>query len=197
LRFVIHYEDSPRAGGPKPPPLHRLVLRSVADVHGIPDSELHGLEHRLIPISLGGAGNLKNRLCDRAKLDRLRLQHIRALLFLFDFDRAPKLVPTTATCKSGLKRELLRQAGDPEDLRILFLDRNLESLLRCLRELEPELLTPTAWEDAIEHKKLLDRDLALSKAAKAPQLRAALRERHPSWAYAIRSIASCLGPTPA
>jgi hypothetical protein len=111
---------------------------------------------------------------------------------VYDADKVRELIklPFNA-CKTQVRGKLLEECPWGDRLRVVFLERNLETVLDALRGCDRSISSEEQWAKAIDRKDLGARDIIL-KAAAAPPARA-LREcvlrEVPSLAYLVQNLA--------
>ena len=116
---------------------------------------------------------------------------------VYDHDRANRVVNLPGdACMTRLREALAKGCEPAELLRVVFVNRNTESLLLALRDGGLVTgVTDESWRLAIDQKNLNDRDvilLAASRTAGAPA-RADLVQRVPSFGYLIARVVRALG----
>lgn len=183
---TVLYEDSAADGVVRNYGLHVFVRQCVADELGVESWRLSHVQG--IPCR----GNARIRDDCRKNPSRF-VRDGRMAFAVYDADRLPALLRLEASsCKPVLKAALLRECPWREQLRVVMLERNVETVLRELRTCDPRLVDEPTWSRAIERKFLTDRDVVFSAAAKPTplrtQLRACTRERVPSLDYLVRRL---------
>lgn len=185
---AVVWEDSVSEGLVKDFGPQVLLLRCVLDDLD-PDEDFFAWRSRL-PFGAIPA-NSNTKVLKRAD------EHGRGgglVVAVFDFDRAFELLPQgdarrARRCKAEIK-SFLMGARRADALRVFFVDRNIETLIDAVRALRQsaERGKPTPAE----------RDKTLNNFAfgSAPDERAALRARVPSFDYMVRRFALLLRPPP-
>jgi hypothetical protein len=194
-RVMILYEDSRAGGSKKNFGPHALVKQCLCDRLGVDPWTLPEGDLQANP--RGG----KEEVLKTCREDLADLVARRELVIaVYDSDHARELVPEVPpeACRRVLA-EALKTGCDPAGkLSITLLERNVETVLDALRALEPSLATAEEWEKAIRHKKPMQRDEILARAAKpAPpsrMLRERLLQKVPSLAYLVDKLAAVFQP---
>jgi hypothetical protein len=187
---TVFYEDSaapgPIAGfGP-----HRLVVQCVADDLRVNAWELRG---RLLGIPRGGSAVIR---ADCRENPSRFVSDGRLAFAVYDGDRLAKLLGLRGdACKAEIKTVLLGECPWREHLRVVILDRNLESVLSAARACDASLADERTWELALRRKLLAERDAILHRAATEARrtLRDCVRKAMPSFDYLVTCLAACAG----
>lgn len=193
-RVVVLYEDSALEGSIKNYGPHQLVLQCIADVSDVPAWELKRFitahpansnskvqaECRRVPPAIGTDGS--------------------PVVAVYDEDKAYKLPGLARNlCKTQMRQILLHQTSlSALQLSIVFLEQNLESVLKELHICAPGLTSPATWQKALQ-KKLMAREVVLEAASRpsptGEAARAELLRRMPSLSYlAWRVACAALSP---
>lgn len=191
--ITILYEDAAVEGRAQSYGPHRLVLRFLADQLNV--------DYALLAESIGhvprkGAAKLRNE-CRRVPPQIGN--DGRLVVAVYDADKIHRDVGLSAgSCKSQLKGILSQECHWRERLIIVFLEKNIETVLAAIRASSPQLVPTETWDLALVRKDRNSRDLILNKAARPPErlLRQQLLQRVPSLAYLIRKLTDALS-TPA
>jgi hypothetical protein len=188
---TVLYEDSAADGVVSNYGLHVFVRQCVGDELGVDGWRLSHLE--------GNPRRGSARIREDCRRNPPRfVRDGRPAFAVYDADRLPALLDLPASaCKPALKAVLLDECPWRGQLRVVVLERNLETVLRVLRECDPQLADEPTWTRAIERKFLADRDVIFSRAARSTParrlLRACARERMPSLDYLVRRLVTACG----
>lgn len=159
---TVLYEDSIRRDGGGSYPLHDLVVRLVEEEisFGIQTWELHKL---IQPVPRNGVDEVLKDVKKRTALFAGKGK----LFLLLDSDRVAQHLKLGANAEGEQIVEAVKASSDArEKLEVFFLLRNVEGLLRSIRDCGPELVAAEVFEAAIEKKKLIQRDLVFAAAKK-------------------------------
>ncbi len=184
--ITIFYEDSAAPGSVAGYGPHVLVRQCVADDLGVATWQLSHLE------SIPRRGNQHIRAECRENPSRF-VRDGRWAFAVYDGDRLATLLGQRGdACKTALKSALLSECKWREQLRIVVLERNLESLLRVVLKCAPEAADERTRALALERKSLAERDVILKCAAGAGaegrRVRDCVRQAMPSFDYLIRKL---------
>jgi hypothetical protein len=141
--------------------LHRLV---TALVHDRVNGQRHLLEQALDGRPMKG----DHKVIDSARYDIDKIcSDGRWCIAVLDDDRVRRTLnlPSTATAAEVVD-EIRRPCVVPDRLRVVLLDRNVESVLRAIQRCDPEL-DAVVLERAVERKEVNARDLIFRMAAGA------------------------------
>lgn len=189
IRVTVLYEDA-RDQRTKGFGLHELVVQCVSETLG----QSHWVVGKLIEdIPKGGANKLRAE-CQR-NMDRLAAKGVRVFA-VYDTDHVRDNFALAAdACRRTIVDTLKEGCTRAEQLDVILLERNLESVLHALRAIAPSLATDDTWARAL-NKAPDARDMIFKAAAKpSPPLRPirdALLAQHASFARLIRRIARAL-----
>lgn len=188
---MILYEDKSADGSLKEYGPHLLVRQCVADALGV---DWWMLKH-LVGNPRGGSGNVRND-CRRSPPQIGR--DGRLVVAVYDDDRIRREVQLPANaCKAQVKSLLREECAWNERLIIVFLEKNIETVIDAIRGCAPTLVDDETWKLALERKNRNARDAVLGFAANPSQsmLREQLLQRVPSLAYLIHKLAAVLSTT--
>lgn len=185
---TILYEDSVGAHLKEFGP-HNLVVQCVADKLG---GDVWRLHRQLIPEPKNGV----NKLLDALRKDMNKLARGDSRVFaLIDADDVRERLQLPQTACRTLVVAQIKRCPSADRLDVVLLEKNLESLLVALRELQPTLATAEDWNRALAHKKHNERDLILNRIAKNPAhgaLRVELLRTVPSFDRLVTRVAKLL-----
>lgn len=119
------------------------------------------------------------------------------IIALLDRDRVRELTGSQGlACKAATVDALRACVPDPDGVRFVLLERNLESILEAIREIDPGLVSGDDFRRAIDQKELLARDLVFRAAADREDVRRELRmgTANASFAYLVRKVLACIRP---
>jgi hypothetical protein len=190
---TVLYEDSAADGPVSNYGPHVFVCQCVGDELGVEGWRV-ARDHLSGNPRRGSA-----RIRDDCRQNPSRFVRDGRLAFaVYDADRLPALLGLPASaCKPDVKAVLLGECPWREQLCVVLLERNLETVLRALRECDPQLVDEPIWTRAIERKFLTERDLIFVRAAKPTPsrrlLRACAREQVPSLDYLVRRLVVACG----
>ena len=195
-RLTILYED--KAEGPvKNYGPHSLLIQAVCDSLG---KNAWELKDKITPIPLNGSGNVRKE----CKRESGRFLGGDGLVFaVYDSDRIGQLVGLgQAACKQQLKAALRGECAWREKLEVVFLERNIETLLEAVCECDPSIPEGLRKEATTGKPRPLERDAILNRAASANpaarEVRDSVRRRVPSFDYLVRKVAAAwMPPAPA
>jgi hypothetical protein len=189
-KVTILYEDKVQ-GVVKEYGPHALVSQCVCDRLNLAPWEMKSL----VPNPRNGNGNVRKDCAQNPP----KVARDGGLVFaVYDADRVRELVGLAGTaCKADVKTKLLQECPWNDRLRIVFLEKNLETVLRAVRACDPSISSEEQWRRAIERKDLSARDIILKAVASPSPPARALREcvlrEVPSLAYLVQKIAdSCV-----
>jgi hypothetical protein len=153
----VLYEDSrgPRKGFG----LHALVTACVFDAA---NGERHKLEKALEGRLQKGAPALL-KVC-RDDLDSLARDG-RAVIAVFDNDRIREQLQLRKNATEAQVETAIRKGTSSTRLSIVLLKQNVESVLKAAKECDP-VIDDEQFEQAVRHKKLLDRDAILQNMSR-------------------------------
>jgi hypothetical protein len=187
-RVTILYEDSAGTNVKQFGP-HSLLVACVADQKR---TDFWTVNKRLIAEPKNGV----NKLLDALREDMNRYARGGGWVFaLIDRDDVhdhlePKLAPNA--CRTSII-ERIKRCPSADRLDVVLLEKNLETILQSLRELQPELAGPENWNRAISQKDINERDRILNNVAlnsARGTLRAELLARVPSFARLVSRVAA-------
>jgi len=197
--ITILYEDSAADGQVKEYGPHLLVRQCVADRLGKSSWELKTLEG----IPRNGASNIVK---DCRKIPPQFGRDGRLVAAVYDFDKIRhevnkihhdvKLAP--GACRSQIKAALGSGCAWREQLVIVLLDRNLETVLEAVCACAPTMISAELRRLAIERKQRNERDLVLKKIISPNDraIREAVLERVPSLGYLVDKLVAALADEP-
>jgi len=189
VRVVVLYEDKP-ADAPKPGRgskefgLHHLVVAMVADRMGV---DANAIRRTVDGRPLGP----NSRVLEHFR--RADVYPAQLVVGVFDGDEVRRLVGLKGDAnEEDVRSEILRGVDSPDLRCVVFLDRNVESVLRhaieCLGGVGAELA-----RDAIDRKQRNERDIVLKRAAYAQiGVRACVEGKHPELMSLADRITSAL-----
>ena len=188
MNVVVLYEDS-RAPDRKFA-FHDLVVRAVLDRRGDSEATSWTYAGRVKADPRNGNGNVLREFENRDRLESL-LSRGRVVA-VFDSDKIMKLVPVgVAACKSSVTAWLSERAAVANSVKVVLLERNLETIVAAIQEADRHLVSDDEFRRAAG-KDRIARDTILRKAASRSDVRQALRDSVPSFAYLVDHIAERL-----
>ncbi len=192
---TVLYED--RAADDRNFALHRLVVRCVHDTLLERAFALDFVE--LLRDGLRGIPRNSNTKVRTACLRDLRDLTVDGnhVVALYDSDRVHDLVPTSGRCKRELTLALREGCSPADQLRVVLLVRNTETLIAALRHGPvEELVRKDVFERALK-KDRNARDIVLKAAAKEDlrAVRDALRRSVPSLDYLTAKLVELVVPS--
>lgn len=112
---------------------------------------------------------------------------------LVDLFRKHKLAP--GSCRRTKRQALLKWKLAPASTSLVFIRRNLETVVQDLKVINPALVDNTGWERAL-NKELVQRDEVFQAAATEVQrdLRGRLLKKNSSLKYLVDQVRNLLGP---
>lgn len=185
-KVTILYEDKVQGKVHEYGP-HALVKQCVCDRLNLSPWEMK----HLIPNPRNGNGNIRR---DCAQTPPKIAPGGGFVFAVYDDDRVRGLVGLAVTaCKVDVKARLLQECPWRDRLRIVFLEKNLETVLRALRDCDRSISSDDQWSKAIDRKDLNARDIIL-RAAAAPspgprRLRECALREVPSLSYLVNKLA--------
>lgn len=168
---TVLYEDQRARNGDFA--LHRLLVALAADVPDAP--ELWEIAHGTEAVPKKGV----SKLLRAVETDADRLVGAGGVVAVIDDDKIRHALglPLNAT-QTDVRAKVLERSASPE-LRVCFLNRNLESVLDLAVECGVKV-DPETRRRAINGKKQIDRDLLLRKAAADEAVRREMVKRDDS-----------------
>jgi hypothetical protein len=190
VNVVVLYEDA-RSRSSGQFRFHDLVTRSVADAKGVADADLHQFSGRCTGIPKKGADKVIASLRDAAYVSRLvDSSPAHSVVAVLDRDQVHRhLDLSPAPCTSAVTSAVHAGVARQEHVKVVLLDRNLETVVERVRACDPALVPTDEYVRAIERKDPLARDTVFQKAAARATVRAALRKAMPSFQYLVASVA--------
>jgi len=164
-------------------------------------------------------------VCDRLRVDRWKLKTLRGVprngngnlykdctreppklgrdggfvVAVYDFDRVREMKQLSLhamACKSETRDALLKKCPWRDRLVVVFLDRNIETVIEAICDCDPGLSTPEQRTRALVKKDLNARDIILGAASAPTPAGLALRnrvfERVPSFGYLVDKLVAIL-----
>jgi len=192
VNVAILYEDS--RGPDRSFTFHDLVVRAVADRKGLPEEAVWALSKRVKAMPRKGNGNVLAEIRDPERLGRLLTRSPGYFVVaVFDRDKSAELAKSgTLTCVAGVTGALLHGVRASASVKVVLLDRNLETVVAAVRSADPNRIDGEELRMATLRKNRSSRDLIFSKAASSRRIRDALRVSVPSFAYLVDQIAARL-----
>lgn len=198
-RVLVLYEDRQAQGALTEYGPHALIKQCVCDQLDVKPWELK----LLIGNPMAGNGNVRKECI----LTSPKLSRDGGLVFaVYDSDRIRDLVGMSFTaCKREVRELLLKECPWRDRLRVIFLEKNLETVLRAICECDPSIASEQQRAKAIDRKELSARDIILTGAAtpspRSRDLRDCVLDKVPSLRYLVQKLAdacatlSLPGPT--
>ncbi|HSO00830.1 MAG TPA: hypothetical protein VLS89_21210 [Candidatus Nanopelagicales bacterium] len=186
---TVLYEDSAADGSLKEYGPHLLVRQCVADRLGVESWTLRQLEG----MPRRGASKLRN---DCRRIPPQVGRDGRVIVAVYDADKIHRDVQLPATaCKAQMKEILAAECAWRERLVIVFLEKNLETVLSAIRACSSQLVAEETWQRAVSRKDRNARDIILKEAARPPNrpLRELVLQRVPSLGYLVGKLSAALG----
>jgi len=188
-KISILYEDSAANGGVHNYGPHVLVQQCVGDRLGKSHWEL---KDSLAAMPKNGVSNV------RVECRRIASRIARGgglVVAVYDADKIRREIVRPATaCKVEVKEVLKKECSWPDQLCIVLLERNIETVVEAVRTCEPTLVPEDIWVQAIKRKNLNARDIVLTHAASPPKR--ALRDQVlaivPSLGYLVHKLVVAL-----
>jgi hypothetical protein len=186
---IILYEDS--RGPDAKFPFHALILRCVAQKLEVPDEDFYLLDRSMASLPLNGVSKVQGHLRDPVRMNLLSKRVGAGPLFaVIDNDKAAHFLSAPKdACKTTLRRQFMTGISPGATLQVVFLHRNLESILEAIREEDPDLVPSETFVGAIDRKNLTDRDLVFVAASKARHVRSYLLKDVKDFSYLIKKVA--------
>lgn len=184
---TILYEDSIRRDGGGDYPLHDFVVRLVEEEigFGIQTWELHKL---IGPVPRNGVDEVLKDVKSRTAL----FAGSGKLFLLLDSDRIARHLKLGANAKDKQIIEAVKALSDArEKLEVFFLQRNVEGLIRSIRNCDSKLVADDVFEGAVEKKKLILRDQVFAAAKRESWGgRPCVRSKQPGLDTMVKRIAN-------
>ena len=156
-RVMVVYEDS--RGPQKNFGLHTLVLSMVSDSNGTAIEKLKG-EVQENPMK--GNGQVKETL--EKNFQGGPLDDFCMVVAVFDEDRIRELYKLSSNASvDEIKDRIIHEAGNPRSLKVILLQRNMETVLEAARDCDPAL--PKERLEKALKKDLNARDAILNRIA--------------------------------
>lgn len=180
--ILVLYEDSRGAKGTFGP--HDFFLGCVADLTGL---DIHALKPRVCACPVNGVSKLLDHLRDLDELSHLA-PHGAPILAILDEDRVRAHAPLAGMSSAAAASKLVAGSSDPARLKVVLLERNLESVVNAFDqcgEWEKQLIAK-----ALE-KRLNERDTLFSRVghdAARRNIRDCVRHNMPSVEQIVQAI---------
>jgi hypothetical protein len=187
--IVILYEDAAVRGGQvKDYGPHLLVRQCVADRLGKQLWELRQLDAN----PRNGASNIRLD----CKQNPPAIGRAGGRVFaVYDFDQIHQEVKlSSSACKEQLKEVLKKECAWQDRLTIVFLERNIETVVEAVCSCASGRIPEDQRLKAIKHKRLNARDLILKRVLGPSDraLREAVLHEVPSFAYLVDKVVAAL-----
>ena len=169
-RATILYEDQVEGKVTEYGPL-ALVKQCVCDRLNLQPWEITGID----PLPKKGNGNVRKDC--KQNLKRLAADG-RTVFAVYDSDKICEFVKLPPTACKTLVLKRLKEGCEPSDkLVVILLERNLESVLQAICEIDRSIVSAEEQAYALERKNLVARDAILRAAAAPTPPRRDLREQ--------------------
>lgn len=179
----VLYED--RRGERKQFGLHELVVSCVADTLG---TNRWVLQPQIRCLSLKGNSKLLGKCQEELPLMTRDGSFVVAV---YDSDQMHRLLDLHAgSCRPAIRAGLERDCEPAGKLRVVLLEKNLESVIKELRDCGLHISNEEMGE-AVRKKRTVTRDRILNRAAHGGHrdVRMALTRAMPSFGYLVRTVA--------
>ncbi len=165
IKIHILYEDS---GDPNKFGLHKFVSRMVLDFLGRTNENYHQFSTgRLKGFPKNGNSKLKEE-CSSTTLEKFHYKYCKHAFAVFDRDQLPRLLQLSNNPCRTLMLQRLRSDCPSGKLQFIFLDRNIESVMRKIQDSGLTSISKTTFEKAIHDKDLISRDRIFVQCADNP-----------------------------
>jgi len=190
--MTILYED--QADGPiqnfGP---HIFVVQCICDRVG---GAVWDFKDRIHPVPLKGNSNVRES-CKSHSFKAAK--DGRAVFAVYDSDQIRGLPGLAAAiCKTQIKDILLGECPWRKQLKIVLLEKNIESVIDAICECDKTIVQEETWINATKRKRLNARDLILKNAAfqRDRAFRDAVLVKVPSFCYLIDKLVAVYNPAP-
>lgn len=184
--LLVLYEDSRGAKGTFGP--HEFFLGCVADTTG---RSIHSLKRKVLAYPVNGVSKLLGHLRELDELDHLAPQGA-SILAILDEDRVREHAPLAGMSAADAANKLVADSSAPNRLKVVLLERNLESIVRAFDqcgEREKQLIA-----EAMK-KRLNERDTLFGKVgndAARQDIRDCVRQAMPCVEQIVRTIGAAV-----